>query len=97
MRRTSLFISYYWKCPEPRLSIERGNLLEDLKELLEPDILHLVNLLLTDVQIQVKYENKIGETFKSDIGSPQCDCASQDRVRGLLGLGLVYFGGPLVP
>ena len=43
--------------------IERGILLEDLKELLEPDILHLVNLLLTDVQIQVKYKNKIEETF----------------------------------
>ena len=39
-------------------------LLEGLKEILEPDILHLVNLLLTDVQIQVK--NKIGETFKTD-------------------------------
>ena len=57
-------------------TIERGILLEDLKELLEPDILHLVNLLLTDVQIQVKYKNKIGETFKPNIGSPQGDCAS---------------------
>ena len=34
--------------------IERGKFLEDLKELLEPDILHLDNLLQTDVQIQVK-------------------------------------------
>ena len=50
--------------------------MEDLKEILEPDILHLVNLLLTDVQIQVKYKNKLGETFKPDIGSPQGDCAS---------------------
>ena len=57
-------------------TIERGILLEDLKEILEPDILHLVNLLLTDVQIQVKYKNKLGETFKPDIGSPQGDCAS---------------------
>ena len=57
-------------------TIERGILLEDLKELLEPDILHLVNLLLTDVQIQVKYKNKIGENFKPNIGSPQGDCAS---------------------
>ena len=57
-------------------TIERGVLLEDLKEILEPDILHLVNLLLTDVQIQVKYKNKLGETFKPDIGSPQGDCAS---------------------
>ena len=57
-------------------TIERGILFEDLKELLEPDILHLVNLLLTDVQIQMKYKNKIGDPFKPYIGSPQGDCAS---------------------
>ena len=58
-------------------TIERGILLEDLKEVVEPDILNLVNLLLTDVQCQVKYKDKIGEkSFKPDIGSLHSDCAS---------------------
>ena len=52
-------------------------LLEDLKEILELDILNLASLLLTDIQIQVKYRNKIGETFKQEIVSPQGDCANQ--------------------
>ena len=57
-------------------TIDRGILLKDLKELLEPDILHLVSLLLIDVQLEVKYNNKLGKKFKPDIGSPQGDCAS---------------------
>ena len=57
-------------------TIERGIFLEDINEILEPDILHFVNFLLTDVQIQVQYKNKIGETFKPHIGSPQGDGAS---------------------
>ena len=57
-------------------TIDRGILLNDLKNLLEPDLLHLVSLLLTDVQLEVKYQNKVGTRFKPDIGSPQGDCAS---------------------
>ena len=57
-------------------TIDRGILLNDLKQILKPDTLHLVSLLLTDVQIEVKHKNKIGERFKPDIGSPQGDCAS---------------------
>ena len=57
-------------------TIDRGILLNDLKDLLEPDLLHLVSLLLTDVQIEVKYQNKLGARFQPDIGSPQGDCAS---------------------
>ena len=57
-------------------TIERGTLLKDLSEILEPDELHLVSLLLTDVQLQVKHDKIIGETFTPDIGSPQGDCAS---------------------
>ena len=49
---------------------------EDLKEILEPDELHLIHLLLNDVEIAVKVENQIGELFKSLIGSPQGDAAS---------------------
>ena len=57
-------------------TIDRGILLNDLKQILEPDTLHLVSLLLTDVQIEVKHKNKLGKRFKPDIGSPQGDCAS---------------------
>ena len=57
-------------------TIDRGIQLKDLKELLKPDILHLVSLLLTDVQLEVKHKNKLGERFKPDIGSPQGDCKS---------------------
>ena len=57
-------------------TIDRGTLLTDLSEILEPDELHLVSLLLTDVQLQVKHDNIIGKTFTPDIGSPQGDCAS---------------------
>ena len=57
-------------------TIDRGTLLTDLSEILEPDELHLVSLLLTDVQIQVKHDNLLGKIFKPDIGSPQGDCAS---------------------
>ena len=57
-------------------TIDRGILLNDLKQILDPDTLHLVSLLLKDVQIQVKYKNQLGTTFTPDIGSPQGDCAS---------------------
>ena len=40
------------------------------------DYTFYIYLLLPDVQIQMKYKNKIGETFKPDIGFPQGNCAS---------------------
>ena len=43
--------------------VQRGTLFEDLKELLEPDELHLIRLLLNYVEIAVKLENQIGELF----------------------------------
>ena len=57
-------------------TIQRGILFEDLKEILEKDELHLIHLLLDNVQIAVKLENEIGDLFKSLIGSPQGDAAS---------------------
>ena len=38
-------------------TIDRGKLLNDLSDILQPDELHLVKLLLIDVKIQVKYNN----------------------------------------
>ena len=57
-------------------TIDRGILLTDLKNILEPDTLHLVSLLLTDVTLQVRHNKTLGKPFKPDIGSPQGDCAS---------------------
>ena len=57
-------------------TIDRGTLLQDLSDILDSDELHLVSLLLTDVKIQVKYNNVTGKIFVPDIGSPQGDCAS---------------------
>ena len=44
-------------------TIQRGILFEDLKEILEKDELHLIHLLLDNVQIAVKLENEIGDLF----------------------------------
>ena len=50
--------------------IELGTLLQDLSEIVRHDELHLVSLLLKDVQLQVKY-NATGKIFVPGIGSPQ--------------------------
>ena len=57
-------------------TIQRGTLFEDLKGTLEYDELHLIHLLLDNVQISVKLENETGKLFKSLIGSPHGDAAS---------------------
>ena len=57
-------------------TIQRGTLFEDLKEILTKDELTLIHLLLNDVQIAVKLEDKIGKLFQSRIGYPQGDAAS---------------------
>lgn len=57
-------------------TIKRGYLLNDLKEILNNDELHLITLLLDDVFYNVKLEGRIGESFTTNIGSPQGDSAS---------------------
>ena len=57
-------------------TIDRGKLLTDLTQILETDEVHLVSLLVTNVKLQVKYNNTTGPQFTPDIGSPQGDCAS---------------------
>ena len=56
--------------------IKRNVLIEDLKDVLEPDELYLVTLLLQQVKIAIKLQNEIGPFFDSVIGSPQGDSAS---------------------
>ena len=57
-------------------TIQRGCLFDDLKQILNPDELCLIHLLLDNVEIAVKLENELGELFKSLIGSPQGDATS---------------------
>ena len=56
--------------------MQRGYLFDYLKQILNPDELCLIHLLLDNVEIAVKLENELGELFKSLIGSPQGDAAS---------------------
>ena len=57
-------------------TIERNTLIEDQKEILKSDELHLIKILLKDVEYRVRLEGKIGESFLTNIGSPQGDGAS---------------------
>lgn len=57
-------------------TIQRGVLLADLKAFLEPDELHLIKILLENVQLAVKLRNELGKLFVTNIGSPQGDAAS---------------------
>ena len=57
-------------------TIRRYLLIEDIKEMLNNDEIHLVALLLENVELCVKLENLLGRAFKTNIGSPQGDGAS---------------------
>ena len=50
--------------------------MNDLKEVLDHDELHMFYLLLKDVEITVQVNRTTGEPFKTNIGSPQGDSAS---------------------
>ena len=56
--------------------IDRSTLLEDLKEILEPQELKMFQILLTDTEIRIKIKNMFGKIIKTNIGSPQGDSAS---------------------
>ena len=57
-------------------TISRAKLIEDLRNIIDEDELHLVSILIKDVQLAVKCGKTIGEKFNTNIGSPQGDCAS---------------------
>ncbi len=47
----------------------------DLANILALDELMIMNFLLKDVDIQVRYETEIGDKIQTNIGVPQCTCA----------------------
>ena len=57
-------------------TIQRGTLIEDLRQVLNNSELFLIALLLKDVEFAVKLNNKKGQKFLTNIGSPQGDSAS---------------------
>ena len=60
-------------------SIQRNTLIEDLKNVLNQDELHLIRILL-DVKIATKYGNCKSQFFSTDTGTPQGDCASASEL-----------------
>jgi hypothetical protein len=56
-------------------TIDRKTLMDDLAEILDQDILHLIKILLS-VELAIKCGNIEGEYFKTDTGAPQGDCLS---------------------
>ncbi len=57
-------------------TVERNTLYDDLAEIVEPDELIMMNILLKDVVIQIRCGTTIGEEIQTNIGAPQGDCAS---------------------
>ena len=56
-------------------SIQRNTLIEDLKNVLNQDELHLIRILL-DVKVAAQFGNYKSRFFSTDTGAPQEDCAS---------------------
>ena len=57
-------------------TIDRATIIEELKEVVEIDELHMIKLLLEDVELIVKIGKRNSEPFKTNIGAPQGDCLS---------------------
>ena len=56
-------------------SINRNQLIEDLRNTIETDELHIISSLL-NVSLSVGCENTLSKVFETDTGGPQGDCAS---------------------
>ena len=57
-------------------TVNRKTLLKDLAEVLDPDELHLMHILINDVEYNVRVGNTLGDTIKTEIGIAQGDCLS---------------------
>ena len=55
-------------------TVDRGQLFEDLKEVLEEDQLHMISILLKDVRITVRIKNTLGEAFTTNVWVLRGDC-----------------------
>ncbi len=57
-------------------TVDRNELLNDLKTILKPDELHMMSILINDVILKVKLGEHTGEAIKTEIGIAQGDCLS---------------------
>ena len=57
-------------------TVIRATLIEDLKEILEPEEVHLITILIKEVKLRVKCEKNTGDDFITNTGVPQGDCLS---------------------
>ena len=57
-------------------TINRQHLYKLLSDVLDPDVLNIMNILLKDVTLQVKNNMTKGHTFTTTLGIPQGDCHS---------------------
>ena len=54
----------------------RSKLLTDLQEILEPDEMHMMAVLISDVVLTVKVGKELGDQIKTEVGIAQGDCPS---------------------
>ena len=59
-------------------NVNRRILMDDLQQTINADELHLVNTLLK-VNLAVRCGNNMSQSFDTDIGTPQGDCASANK------------------
>ena len=57
-------------------TVSRKNLLKDLQDVLEPDELHMMSVLINEVKLKVKVGKHTGEEIETNVGIAQGDCLS---------------------
>ena len=57
-------------------TISRNTLMDDIRRIVEPDDLHLIKILVEQVELSVKCGQTTGTPFTTDTGVPQGDCLS---------------------
>jgi len=57
-------------------TVKRDTLFEDLGDVVDKDELHMLSILIKDVELQVRCGQMLGDKFKTNIGVPQGDCLS---------------------
>jgi hypothetical protein len=57
-------------------TVHRTKLIKDLQDILPPDELHLMSILIKDVKLQVKINKTTGREFETKTGIAQGDCLS---------------------
>ncbi len=57
-------------------TVSRKNLLKDLQDILEPDEIHMMSVLINGVKLKVKVGKHTGEEIKTNVGIAQGDCLS---------------------